>query len=425
MKCAAVFALLALVGSARATTLDEALRLAVANNRQLANARLEAGKADDRLAALRTQRLPRVNVDAFSTESLNRLTFDFREGIFGTYPGIGPVPAADTKVTLARTLDNFAVLRVTQPLTQLRQIAIGTRMAGEQASMRRNDAADAELRVVAEVKRLYHSIEQTHAAMTAADSGITTLEEIEKTASRHLAEKTILRADLLDVHARLASARASRATLADAYTTELAQMSMLIGRPFDAPEAPLTVTVDDSIAAPARPDIAKAATAVKLAEDDVRLQRAKSVPDVSLVGAYIAPSTAGVLPKNIAAVTLVISYEPFTWGRRAAEMAEKQKTLEQARNAERDAREAAEIEIADAKRRVDTSRLAIAAREAERDAAAERLRVVRERFANDAALLKDVLGRQAAASEAESRLIAAKQDQLIALADYDRALGRR
>jgi len=459
MRATVVLAIALAAASANAMTLDDAINAALAHNRQIANAQLEVGKATDRVAAARTQRLPRLNLDMFATESLNRLTFDFREGIFGTYPGIGPVPALDTRVTLARTLDNFAIVRVTQPLTQLRQISIGTRMAEEAARIRREDARDENLRVVADVKRLFHSMVQTRAAMTAAASGIETLTEIEKTAQRHLDEKTILRADVLDVQARLASARASAASLADAYATQREQMALLIGTDFDEPaESPVILSeakdlrgaslprdpspsprlrmtnpsissqppseAKDLSAAADRPDLVKASLAIRLAEEDVRMQRAKAIPDVSLVGAYVAPATAGVLPKHVAALTLVVSAEPFTWGRRAAEMAEKQKALEQARNVERDAREAAAIEIADAQRRVKTSQLAIAAREAERAAAAERLRVVRERFSNDAALLKDVLERQAAASDAESRLIAANETRWIALADYDRAIGR-
>jgi len=442
MRATAVLAIALAASAAHAMTLEQAIDAALAHNRQIANARLEVGKANDRVVAARTQRLPRINLDMFSTESLNRLTFDFREVIFGTYPGIGPVPALDTRVTLARTLDNFAVVRVTQPLTQLRQVSIGTRMAREAAQIRMEEARDQNLRVVADVKRLFHSMVQTRAAMRAAAAGIETLTEIEKTAQRHLDEKTILRADVLDVRGRLASARATAAALDDAYATQREQMGLLIGGAFDEPRVAQASSLrpggDDGGAGwkPAlhgggdgddvanRPDLARANLAIKVAEEDVRLQRAKAIPDVSLVGAYVAPATAGVLPKHVAAVTLVVSVEPFTWGRRAAELAEKQKAVEQARNVERDAREAAQIEIADARRRVDTSQLAIAAREAERDAAAERLRVVHERFANDAALLKDVLERQAAASEAESRLIAANESRWIALADYDRAIGK-
>jgi len=425
MRRLLVIALLALPASVRATSLDEAVRLALANNRQIANANLEAGKASDRLTAVRTQRLPRVNFDVFSSVTLNRLTFDFREGIFGTYPGIGPVPAADTKVTLARTLDNFALLRVTQPLTQLRQVSIATRMAGNAAKAHAEDARDQTNRVVADVKRLYYSMQQTRAAMEAANAAVSTLREIEKIATRHFEEKTILRADLLDVQARLAAARATAATVTDAYALERERMALLVGAgSFTDPDPPRPVPENDE-APPqlARPDLAKAKLGIAIAEDDVRLERAKRTPDVSLIGSYVAPSTAGVLPKHIAAVTLTVSYEPFTWGRRAAEAAEKRKALEQARNTELDAQLAAAVEINDAHRRLSTARLSIAAREAERDAAEERLRIVRERFANEAALVKDVLERQAGATEAESRLIEATESYWIARADVERALG--
>ena len=409
--------------AARAESLDDAVRDALANNRRLANQQLEMGKAHDRFVAIRTNRLPRFNLDVLTNENLTRLSFRFEQGFFGVFPGIGPIPAQDTKLTIARTLDTFAMFRVTQPITQLRQVKIGARMAEEQEAIERERLRGERARLTNDVARLYHAMQQTREAIVASDTAIATLEEIEKTARRHLQEQTILKADVLDVSARLAAARATRTAVTNAYATQREQMSFLVGRPFTEPDAMETPAWDDVTAAPNRADVAEVRLRVQQAEDDVRLQRAKQLPDVSLVGVYVAPSTAGVLPKNIAAATLLVSYEPFTWGRRGAEIAEKQKTLEQARNALRDAEESATIEIADRRRKIAEARASVEARRAEREAAEERLRVVRERFSADAALLKDVLERQAALAEANRKLSEATESYWIARADLEKSLG--
>jgi len=426
MKMFAMGALLLLAPLARAESLDAALRDALANNRRLANQQLEAAKAHDRLLAVRTNALPRFNADVLTNENLTRLSFDFRQGFFGVYPGIGAVPAQDTKLTIARTLDAFALFRVTQPITQLRQVRIGARMAEEQEAIERERVRGEQVRLASDVARLYHAMHQTRDAIGTSDVAIRALEEIEKTAQRHFAEKTILKADLLDVSARLTAARATRLTAANAYATEREQMSFLVGRPFTEPDPIEALPAEDpDLLVMNRADVAEVRIRVKQAEDDVRLQRAKQLPDVSFVGAYIAPSTAGVLPRNIAAATLLVSYEPFTWGRRGAEIAEKRKTVEQARNTLRDAEEAALIEIGDRRRKLTEVRAAIEARRAERDAAEERLRVVRERFGADAALLKDVLDRQAALAEADRRASEAVENYWIARADLSKSLGAK
>jgi len=420
-QVAAVLLLLAF--SARAESLDGAVRDALANNRRVANQQIETAKAHDRFVALRTNRLPRVNFDVLTNENLTRLSFNFEEGFFGVFPGIGPIPAHDTKLTIARTLDTFAMFRVTQPITQLRQVAIGARMAEEQEAIERERLRGARVNLATDVARLYHAMQQTREAIVASDAAIATLEEIEKTARRHFEQQTILKADVLDVSARLAAAHATRTAAANAYSTQREQISFLLGRPFTEPDAMEPPPADGVEAAPNRADVAEVRLRVKQAEDDVRLQRAKQLPDVSLVGVYVAPSTAGVLPRNIAAATLLVSYEPFTWGRRGAEIAEKQKTLEQAKNALRDAEEGAAIEIADRRRKIAETRALVDARRAEQAAAEERLRVVRERFSADAALLKDVLERQAALADANRKLSEATENYWIARADLARATG--
>jgi outer membrane protein TolC len=423
MKNVLFAAALLAAGAARAESLDGALRDALANNRRVANQQLEAAKAHDRFVAIRTNRLPRLNLDVLTNENLTRLSFNFAQGFFGVYPGIGPIPAQDTKLTIARTLDTFALFRVTQPITQLRQVAIGARMAEEQEAIERERLRGERVRLAGDVARLYHAMQQTREAIAASDAAIATLQEIEKIAQRHLEQQTILKADVLDVNARLAAARAVRTTATNAYATQREQLSFLLGRPFTEPDAMEPPPAGDVEAAPNRADVAEVRLRVKQAEDDVRLQRAKQLPDVSLVGVYVAPSTAGVLPRNIAAATLLVSYEPFTWGRRGAEIAEKQKSLEQARNALHDAEEGAAVEIAERRRKIGEARASIDARRAEQETADERLRVVRERFGADAALLKDVLERQAALADANRKLSEATESYWIARADLDRALG--
>ncbi|MGH9366957.1 MAG: hypothetical protein ACRD3M_04705, partial [Thermoanaerobaculia bacterium] len=77
-------------------TLEAAVAAALQSNRLVANASLEVEKAADETAMVRSQRLPNLTLGALGTQLLAPFTFTLEQGLLGTYPGIGPVPAQDT-----------------------------------------------------------------------------------------------------------------------------------------------------------------------------------------------------------------------------------------------------------------------------------------------------------------------------------------
>ena len=97
-------------------TLDAAVSLAMANNRQLKRTILEVEKAADEVAAMRTERLPHLNLTLFESELLTRLNFQFPAGTFGIFPGIGPVPARNTDISTPLRPTTYIFQTATQPL---------------------------------------------------------------------------------------------------------------------------------------------------------------------------------------------------------------------------------------------------------------------------------------------------------------------
>ena len=59
-------------GPTEVLSLEQAVALALENNRTVKNAELEVSKAEDRLAVARTHRLPSLNFNAFSSLLFNR-----------------------------------------------------------------------------------------------------------------------------------------------------------------------------------------------------------------------------------------------------------------------------------------------------------------------------------------------------------------
>ena len=78
-------------------TLDDAVSIALDNNRLVKISALEAQKFDFRVSTVRSRRLPQFQFAALGGELMHSFDFTFGPGMFGTYPNVGPIPGSRTK----------------------------------------------------------------------------------------------------------------------------------------------------------------------------------------------------------------------------------------------------------------------------------------------------------------------------------------
>src|SRR5271157_4260784 len=83
-------------------TLEEAVQQAVANNSALKTAGLETLRATDDLAAAKTKRFANTQVVAFGAQLLTKPSVTFPQGSLGVYPSVGPIPATNQTIDIAR-----------------------------------------------------------------------------------------------------------------------------------------------------------------------------------------------------------------------------------------------------------------------------------------------------------------------------------
>src|SRR5262245_31417360 len=180
-------------------SLDEAIRLAVANNRQVQSARVQIEKAEADVPTARTRRLPVIEIDVTAAHLLMPVDFTFPQGAFGNIPGAGPIPAVDTTLSVPRQPTVFVSSQVSQPLSQLFRINLGIDSATKTREIEQEHARAQQLSTVNEVKRLYFAILQTKSALDATDEAIALYRELDRTLQVRVAQKVALRADGLDV----------------------------------------------------------------------------------------------------------------------------------------------------------------------------------------------------------------------------------
>lgn len=417
-----------------ALTLEQAVDLALQNNRQVRIKRLSVDRTEDRISAARTLRLPKFNLYTLGAQQLSNIDFRFEQGVFGTFPGIGPVPDQDTNISTGRRPTFLIIGQVTEPLSQQYQIGLNVELLKTSREIAREQLRLEEQATVNNVKRAYYAILQTQSALRTAEETIKLYRELDRLTGDYVAQRVALKSENLEVKTRLAKAEYDALTLGDQLATQKQQLNNLLGRDineeFAVPAAPGAaefepdLTAARSRALERRPEVMEARLKLKQAEIERRVKKSEFIPEISANFNYISPQNfGGIIPKSIVSGGIVFSWEIFDWGKKKRELDEKSKAVEQARAGLREAENFVLIDLNSKHRKLQQSRLQLRIAELAQETARENLRVTTNRHRLQAALLSDVLQTQTALADADQQYRQAVLSFWTARADFEKATG--
>jgi outer membrane protein TolC len=172
-----------------------------------------------------------------------------------------------------------------------------------------------------------------------------------------------------------------------------------------------------------RPELQQAQLKVKQAEYDRRMKQAEYIPDVSLAFSYLSPFNVEFVPHNIASVGVLLSWELFDWGRKHREIAEKRKTERQAINTVSDTEINVQLEVRSKLRTLQEKAALLRVEQLAQETTIEKLRVMMQKYTQQAALLQDVLQAQADLARANAEYRQGLAAFWTARADFEKALG--
>ena len=202
-------------------TLDDAVREALASNREVALAAREVDKAAHQIEAMRTNKLPRLNLSF--VDPLIFTDLELRLGSLGT-------------LALPHNFA-FVIGSAAQPLTQLRDIGLGIK-----ASELGRDIAAERLRaarqtVVDEVKRAYYGCLRAESGLKPSREAVTLFNEIERVVADQVGERAALESDRLEVQARRAQQEHELLVLENTLQTCRERLNVALARDPEAPMA--------------------------------------------------------------------------------------------------------------------------------------------------------------------------------------------
>jgi len=210
-------------------------------------------------------------------------------------------------------------------------------------------------------------------------------------------------------------------------------MNKLLGRDIETPFTVLEVpdaepyVIDteaaEDIALSQRPEIKSAKLYIEFAENEVRLKKAKYIPEIGVEFNYIANFNIELLPENIATVGLFAKYDVFQWGKKHKEVSKKKKAVLQAENELDETEAQVRIDVNSKIRKLEESAVLIGVTELEQIAAREKLRVTMNKYKVQKALLTDLLEAESSLEDKNDNHEKAVLDYWTARADLEKALG--
>lgn len=414
-------------------TLEEAISIAQTNNRQVKNAELSAAIDDDQIAEARTYRFPSISFYALGSQLLTPVDFTFQKGVFGDFPGIGSVPATDTKVHTPLRPTFYGLVKMSQPLSQQYKIGLNIRLAKLTKLADQQKVRGQRQAVINQVKKAYYAILQTQSSLASSEENLKFDLELDRTTEQLVAEKAALKSESMSVKVRIAQEKYNNLTLRDTLANQKEQLNYLLGRDvradFSVVEVPEVTGSEDSLEAAqakalsARPELKEGRLRVEQAELNRRVTKAGYIPDVSLAVNNLSLTNVNLLPSNVASAGVLVSWDPLDWGRRKHELAAASKQIQQSRNSVNETESQVLVDVAANFRKLAESRTLLTVAKLQLDAEREKLRVLMNQYDQKMALLKDVLQQRSSLEDVTSQNSQALLSFWAAKADFEKSLG--
>src|SRR6476659_7317415 len=415
---------------AESLTLDQAIALALRDNHAMKIAQLEVDKADENISAAKTFRLPSLHAYTLVSGNLADNKLEVPNPSANLFPGLGPFFTLNDR----RKPTAIFAASVIEPLTQ--QYRIGLNIKLEKVS---RELAQAKLRqqqneTINNVKKAYYAILQTRSSLSSVEEALKSYHELDKVTGDYVIQQAALKADLLAVQTRLAKVEYEQLELSNRLATQKEQLNTLLGRDvdtsFEVTGVPEFTSFETDLAAARklalerRPELQQARLGIEQATLDRRIKKSDYIPDVSAGFVYLTPRNyASVIPKNFANVGVVVSWEFFDWGRKKHQLAEKDKAVEQTKNALKETEDEVLIDVGDKFRKLQQSGQALRVARLAENSAKENLRVSTGQYKFQAVLLSNVLQSQASLAEATNEYQQALLAFWTAKAEFEKSLG--
>jgi outer membrane protein TolC len=423
----------ALRAEVRRLRLEEAVRLAVEQNRTLKIARFKVQENEHRKEGARSAYFPTITNQSNALHISELQDFTIPSGALGTAAGV-PIPGRSTTLPQGKQTLYSSGTMIAQPLTQLLRIHQENRIAAAEVANSRDELKNAENEIALQVHALYFGILVAQLQKKAAEQETSFATESLRENENDIRNGSALQVAAIQSRAELLQGQQSVLTAELEVQDYMTELNDLLGLPLDTrleldPEVATnfeTLPKADYIKAAweENPEIRAAEEAVVKARAGVAAAKTSYIPDITVFARHSYQDGVPFLVRNFGTVGVNMSYTLWDFGKRRETVREHSTQLAEAeQNLERLKEQVAvEVERSYNKLERTKSMVNVAVQVA-------KLRQENEGLATDQAaqgvvLVSDVRHASAANYKAKADLLQASLAYLLAHAELERAVGR-
>jgi outer membrane protein TolC len=297
----------------------------------------------------------------------------------------------------------------------------------------REDLRGQEQEIARQVKDAYYQLAQLQSQVESANAAVQALMALSTVTEQRLGAQTVLASDSLTVKANLRQQRYQLVVLQDDFEVQKQSLNHLLGRDLrtqftvemqpDADIAESDLESARKLALEQRSEVREARLQTKIAQLDVRRERAEYIPDISVQVNYLSFQNVNLLPQNAGSVGFNLQWQPFDWGYKKHKIAELKAASQQKSVTEQDAQQRVLLDVENKFRKLRQARMLLDVQTDTREAQRVKLREVVDRYTEKSALLPDLMQQQSAVSQADAQYQQALAGFWTARAEFEKAIG--
>jgi outer membrane protein len=418
----------------RRLTLTDAVNLAISQNRALKIARLRVVEYEQKKAAAKSGYFPELKNQSAFLHTTATQNIEIPRGAFGLIPNAGAVPTRDILIDQGNQTFVTSGTSLVQPLTQLIRIHQNNRIARSEIAASRDELKKTETEVAVRVHELYYAILVTRLQKRAADQETRFAETRLRESEEDVRNGSALKISAIDGRAGLLQSRQSALTAELQLSDLTTELNDALGLPLDTALelSPVqTVSLEERprdeylrIGWAENPEILAAMEVVEKAKAGVTAAKSTYIPDITAVARHSYQNGVPFLVHNFGTFGVTMTYDVFDFGKRRAEVREREAQLAQAQENLTRLKEAVSVKIERSYNKVERTRhmLQVSAEVVKLRQEGERL--AENQMAQGVVLVSARRQASAASYKAQADLLQAQLAYLLAGAELEQTVGR-
>jgi outer membrane protein TolC len=418
-------------GQERKLTLQEAMDLALRQNRTVQIAHYGVAAELEKQRGARSDYFPTITNDSSALYVTDLQRVQIPPGTFGTTPSI---PSSTVFLTQGRNAFQSSGTMLAQPLTQLIKIHEANKIAAADVGISQASLKKASADVVYSVHELYYQLLIMQLQRKSAQLQIASSNENLTESGEEYKKGSLLKVGL--VESRANALEAKQALLkADMQISDLTvQLDDVMGLPletklivdpevntvFDQParEESLRITLEEN------PTVQQAVQKLSSARAAEAAAKAEYIPDITAFGRYSYQNGSPFLDKNFGTFGIHLKYDLFDAGKRSALVRERRAEVSEAAEDLERTKEEVGVRIATIYNKLETTRAMVEVAREDLAARQENARLSDEQFKRGVLLTSQRDASHAQAMKAQAGFLEASLDYLLTRDELTRTLGR-